>query len=207
MRLLAVVALVLATSAVTARADGFDALVRKGASWTYEVTDEGHKPTGTKVTVKVASVHRTGPYAVVVLDVKPKDTAGARLPTLIIGPEGVHSAPFFFGDALTDAERYGLHNVKTVYEDHFIPYATIPMLATGTKHVQLDRFGDDDREYDVHVAITHPRGKPWHVAWTGEYTIPEDGEVEKLDLAIDYDPGVGIAMICDEEKFCLRLVP
>jgi hypothetical protein len=207
MRFLAVLTLMLASA--VARADDFGVLAKQGATWTYEVTKGAkHKPTGAKVTVTVSKVHTAGPYTVVELDMNPAETEGVpSVPAaLIIGPDGVHSAPFFLGGEATDAERYGLDNVKGTYTDHYAPYGTIPTLKKGKQHLKLDRFGDDDCEYNVHVAITEPKGKPWHIAWTGTCLVPESGEKDSADSSIDYDPAVGITMICNG-GICLRAVP
>lgn len=197
----------LLASAPVARAGDFDALAKPGAVWRYEVvTGAKHKPTGTTVTYTASAVHTVGPYTVVELTAAPDQSSGdPDIPTLIIGPDGVHSAPYFAGKELPPDQMYALANVKETYEDHYLPYATIPALVKGTKRVKLDRFGDDDCEYATHVAITHPKGKPWHVAWTGTCTVPENGERDRVRFAIDYDPAVGITMICNTDGACLRL--
>jgi hypothetical protein len=206
MRALVAIAALLA-SARAARAGDFDALARPGASWSYEVVAGAkHKPTGTKVTYTVSAVHTAGPYTVVELAATPDPSSGdPDLPTLILGPDGVHAAPFFAGGDLPPDQRYALDNVKATYDDHYLPYGTIPTLAKGKKHLKLDRFGDDDCEYDTHVAMTQPKGKPWHVAWTGTCTVPENGERDRVKIAIDFDPAIGITMLCNSDGTCLRL--
>jgi hypothetical protein len=191
-----------------ARADDFDVLAKAKATWSYEVTSGAkHKPTGKKVTFTVDSVHTAGPYTVVELKATPELTSeDPDIPTLIIGPDGVHSAPFFSGGDTPADQRYALDNVKSTYEGHYLPYATIPALKKGKKHLKLDRFGDDDCEYNVHVAITQPKGKPWHVAWTGTCLVPENGEKDSAAASVDYDPAVGITMLCRADS-CLRIAP
>jgi hypothetical protein len=207
MRRFAVLAFVVATPVVEARADDFDVLAKQGASWTYEITTGAkHKATGDKVTFTATAVHTAGPYTVVELTAAPEQSSGdPDIPTLIIGPEGVRATPFFQGGELSADQRYALDNLKSIYEDQYLPYASIPALAKKSKHLKLDRFGQDDCEYDVHVATTHPKGKPWHVAWTGSCTVPENGEKDRVKIAIDYDPAVGITMLCGNDGKCLRL--
>jgi hypothetical protein len=191
-----------------ARADDFSVLAKQGASWTYQITNGAkHKPTGTKVTYTVSGVHTAGPYTVVELTAAPEHASGdPDIPTLIIGPDGVRATPFFQGGELTPDQRYALDNLKSIYEDQYLPYASIPTLAQKNTHLKLGRFGQDDCEYDVHVATTHSKGKPWHVAWTGTCTVPENGERDRVEIAIDYDPAVGITMLCNSDGNCLRLV-
>src|SRR5947209_5413986 len=102
------VSLLIATQARPARAGDFDALAK--ASWTYEVVAGAkHEPSGAKVAFTVASVHAVGPYTVVELGAAPEQRTGdPEIPTLIIGPDGVHAAPFFSGGDLPPDQRYAL---------------------------------------------------------------------------------------------------
>jgi hypothetical protein len=82
-----------------------------------------------------------------------------------------------------------------------------PAPAVKTKlHWKLERFGDEDRDYNVTGSISKPSTHTWRTAWTGKYSIPETGDKTAYTWSTDFDPAVGFTQICVESGFCLRLV-
>jgi hypothetical protein len=200
---------ILLALAPTAFADTpFAVLAKPKTTWTYDVvTGKKHKATSAKATITVTAVHVVGPYTVIEIDttiVPPSDALSIQPSTWIVGPGGLHEVLFF--DPTADG-GYSVDHVASAYADHYVPRAYLQATpAEKSKlHWKLGRFGDEDRDYNVKGAITRPDARTWRTAWTGSYTIPENGEKSKYVWSTDFDPAVGFTQICTENSFCMRL--
>lgn len=207
MRLLALTVL-LALARVSAAADApFAVLADAKASWTYDVVKgKKHKPAGMQATITVTGVHAVGAYTVVefVLKVTPEsDSFSVQPGTWIVGPDGLREVLFFN----PDDGGYSEDHVASSYHEHYVPRAYLQPAPAANKslHWKLDRFGDEDRTYNVMGSITKPDAHTWRTAWKGSYVVPENGERVTYAWSTDFDPAVGFTQICTEQDFCLRL--
>jgi hypothetical protein len=208
MRRLAIPVLVsLALAAPAHAGTPFDVLAVPKTSWTYDVVaGRKHKPTGVRATLTVTAVHTVGAYTVTELEssLSADDKYSFQLGTWIVGPDGLREVPFFDAAETGYTEAF----VAEQYQEHYVPRAYLQSTPAKQKrlHWKLDRFGDEDRDYDVTGAITRPDAHTWRTAWKGKYEIPENGEREKYTWSTDYDPAIGFTQICTEDGVCLRLV-
>lgn len=206
MRLLAL--LVVLCHASLAAADTFSVLTTAKPRWTYDVVKgKKHKPTGVKATLAVTGVHVAGAYTVIELDTTMDPASNTEFHvqpgTWIIGPDGLREVLFFSADDGGYTEAH----VASSYKAHYVPRAYL-QLTPAVKHKlhwKLERFGDEDREYNVTGSIAKLDAHTWRTAWKGAFVVPENGEKDAYSWSTDYDPAVGFTQICTEADVCLRL--
>ncbi|MFT3695740.1 MAG: hypothetical protein QM831_21565 [Kofleriaceae bacterium] len=182
----------------------YQVLANPKATWTYDVVPKSkkkHKPT--QATIAVTGVHTAGDYTIVECHAtfpEPNPWPQEQW-AWMIGPEGVREVWFFN----TEQEGYTVEHLKSAYDDHYVPRAYLPpTLVKKTVHWKLERFGDEDRDYNVTGKVTKSHDT-WHTAWTGRYSIPETGDKTTYAWSTTFDPAVGFVEMCNEEGVCLRL--
>jgi hypothetical protein len=187
--------LIVTLLAGAARADGaFDVLTKPGAKWTYDVY-KGKKKTGEQAVLTLTSPRTSGAYTAYDVTV----TGGPEyfgMAVVIIGPDGLRS--------LMSTMDPG-DDLKGEYENAYMPYGFVPAKLEKKKwKANLDRFGQDDREYKLKAEIK-AKGSVWTITFKGKYTIPENGETEKFESELGWDPAIGFTQICVEKPDCLKL--
>jgi hypothetical protein len=168
------------------------------------VKGKKHKSTGLKATIAVTGVHVAGAYTVIELDTTLPDKYTMQPGIWIVGPEGLREVLY----VSTDEVGYTEEHVASSYNDHYVPRAYLQPTPAVKKNVhwKLDRFSDEDRNYNVTGSISKPDAHTWRTAWKGKYVVPENDETKGYSWSTDFDPAVGFTQICTEHDFCLRLV-
>jgi hypothetical protein len=141
------------------------------------------------------------------VDLRPRQRHEAQADppgTWIIGPNGLREILFFS----TEDAGYTEEHVASAYNDHYVPRAYLQLTPAVKKqlHWKLERFGDEDRNYNVTGSISKPDSHSWRTAWKGTYVVPENGAKSSYAWSTDFDPAVGFTEICTELDVCMRLV-
>jgi hypothetical protein len=211
MRWVVVASLLVSTTALAR--PGYEVLLDARRTWTYEVVlGEAGESTGRVETLAVAKVERRGAYSLVVLEAKDGgDEATLRSLTLLVGPLGVREV------LSLDTDKPGEKVFREAYENGYLPRVYLPATLKKQQFKRnLNRFGEDDRIYDVTGSLSQRRGHTWRMTWKGSYRVPEEegpnqdgGSKTKYAAVVDFDPEVGFRLICplSDDKLCLRLQP
>jgi hypothetical protein len=208
----AVVASLMVSTTALARPP-YEVLLDAKRSWTYDVVaGDAGQTIGREETLSVAKLERRGPYSLVVLEAKDGgDQATLRSLTLLVGPQGVREV------LSVDTDKPGEKVFRDAYDSGYLPRVYLPATLKKQQFKRgLNRFGEDDRIYDLTGALNRRSGRTWRMTWKGTYRVPEqEGQAQdgssktKYAATVDYDPEVGLTLICplNDEKLCLRLRP
>jgi len=183
-------------------------------TWTYDVVEgEAGKPTGQQVTLEVATREKRGAYTLLIVETKGEgELANMTSFSLLVGPGGVRET------LSIDPKDYKEKAFRDYFEHKYLPRVYLPA-ALKKQHFKraLNRFGEDDRIYDVTGALTKRDAHTWRMTWSGSYVVPEEEGPDggdgtggtKYAAVVEFDPAVGFTLICplSDEKRCLRLRP